>query len=251
LLAQNEAARPALRQYAIGLLRPQFKQLGWEPKSGESFGQRELRQSLITSLGKFGDPEIVSGARRRFQQFLHDPSSLSPSIATAVIGVAGQHADQDVFNALQTLAQKALTTEEKNRYYNAIFAVDDPALAQQALRLALSEQTPALISTRVVAAVAASGKHLPQAWAYAKANGDALLGKVSAFARNRYFGNVVSNAADRTIADDLETFAATKLAADAMTETRRFSDRIRQNAKRKALLLPQIPASLKSGRLPS
>ena len=246
LIGKN-ALRPAFRSMAIAALKPKFTSLGWDPGPGEDEAISILRANLISTLGDLDDPSVVAEARAHFQKFLADPKSLSPTTADAVMNVVGRHADAKTYEALLNLGQKALTFEEKQRYYFAAFSVEDDQLAARALSLSLDPATPELIANSTVASVAGDGQHLDMAWTFAKAHGDALLARSPSFGRNNYLGRIVATSTDPAIADDLVTYAGAHLPADALTESRRAADAIRVRARLRVRLMPQLESALAPG----
>jgi len=239
-MMHGEALREPLHRYAIALLAPKFAQLGWTVKPGEPFQATELRAKLLRELGDYGDKAVIAEAQKRFQAFLIKPESLPASIIDPVVRIAGRYADTATYDALLTLAQKALTSEEKSRYYGAIGSAEDPKLAERSLPLALSADVPPLFANRMVSLVSLAGEHEQLAWAYAKAHGDELVAKVAMFGRNRYFPTIVSGSSDPAVADDLEAYVKAHLPPEALTETHRTVDAIRIRAKLKARVLPQV-----------
>ena len=93
-LARDRAERPAIQRYARAKLRPVFDRLGWEGSGSGDDDDTLLRASLISSLGDFGDEEIIAEAKRRFAGFLQDPKSLAPALRDAVTHIVGITADR-------------------------------------------------------------------------------------------------------------------------------------------------------------
>ncbi len=59
-------------------LTPMLKDVGWEPKPGESDEQRTLRARLFNALGYDArDPEVLAEARKIADKALDDPSSVN------------------------------------------------------------------------------------------------------------------------------------------------------------------------------
>ncbi|MES2300044.1 MAG: M1 family metallopeptidase [Pseudomonadota bacterium] len=237
-LARNEALRPALQRFAIGIAVPKFKQLGWDAKPGEAFEQTQLRTRLGAFLGTLGEPEVLAQARRRFVRFQADPASLAPAMLDVVIGTVGRHADQATFDALLAAARKAEGTEEKARFYGAVFGALDPTLAAQVLPMAMSPEVPPLIASDALAAVAAD--HPDMAWAYAREHSAALLKLQPDYGRDEFLPRVVSGSSDVATADALEAFVKATMGADAMIPAKRVAELIRVRAQRKARLMPQL-----------
>jgi aminopeptidase N len=243
----NESSRTSMHEFAVQLLAPRFAQLGWDEKAAESVEDRQLRGELAQALSDYGDAAVIAAGRARFARLAADPSSVPTSLIDAVVNIAGRHADQATYDTLKGLAERALTTEEKFRYYRALGRVLDPALADQALRLASASAVPQIIRNDIVADVARSD-HLDAAWAYAREHSDALLADMTVGAGSRYFGRIVETSASAAQADELEDFVKARLPEGALINAHRTADEIRTRAKLKARLLPQLESAL-SGQL--
>jgi len=233
-----------LRNYAIGILQPKLKEIGWDAQAGEDFNQTVLRESLINNLGRFGDKEVIAEAKKRFQAMLLDPASLSPKLVSPVISIVGRYADAAQFDALEKLARAAVSSEEKQRYFFALLTVNDPKLAERALALSLDSSVPQMLAIMVVPTVSQAGGHETLAWSFAKDNVDALLNRTTAFHRLQYLGSVAGGSSNAGLADELESFGKLHLPEEAKVETHKAAESIRLNAKRKALFVPQIEAAL-------
>lgn len=245
-LLQGEALRPHFRRYAIALLAPKLKDLGTDPKPSDSAQILQLRADLFDALGSFGDESIIAEAKAQFRSFVADPASLPVSLADPVTHTVGRYADAETYQLLAALGAKALTTEEKLRYYTALESALEPTLADKTLALTLSDEPlPPNVSLRILPHVAGDGEHLAQTWAFAKLHGDVLAKKVGSRYINRLFPDVVSSSADPAIADDLEAYVKANLPPDSLTRAHRTADAIRFRAKLKARLLPQLSGILK------
>jgi aminopeptidase N len=135
---QGSPKQKALDAYATRLITPEFVRLGWDAKLGENVLDTLLRPELITALGRFGDAPVIAEANRRFHAFVATPSSLPPSLRSAVLGIVGHTADQATYDTLRTLGVKATSTEEKLRYFMAMASASDPALIKQNVVFATS-----------------------------------------------------------------------------------------------------------------
>jgi len=242
--SQGQPIQAALRDYAIRILRPKLKEIGWDAQAGEDFNQTVLRESLINNLGRFGDKEVIAEAKKRFQAMLLDPASLSPKLVSPVISIVGRYADAAQFDALEKLARNAVSSEEKQRYFFALFTVNDPKLAERALALSLDSSVPQMLAITVLPTVSRAGGHETLAWSFAKDNVDALLNRTTAFHRLQYLGSVAAGSSNASLADELESFGKLHLPEEAKVETHKAAESIRLNAKRKALFVPQIEAAL-------
>ncbi|KQQ86792.1 hypothetical protein ASF77_19040 [Massilia sp. Leaf139] len=245
-LARGEPEQALIRQFVLRFLAPRFAALGWEPKAGESAEDRQLRALLAASLARSGDERAIDEARRRFARFQADPDSISPEMLDFVVNTVGRYADGATYAALGKQAAAAATDEERNRFGGAMTLVRDPALAADALRMAISPEMPANLSSVIVAGV--GREHPDQAWAFAVANRDTLLKSTDAVGRNRALASVVAGSSDARHADMMEQYVGQNFGPDALVEARRVGNGIRVRAAQKARLLPQVRAALQAAQ---
>ena len=128
--------------YARSVLAPAFAALGWDAKPGQPSAQQELRRTLISDLGAWGDEDIFRGARLRFAQFLKDPASLPANEQAPILAVVAHNADAKTFEQLHQLARGAKNLSEIERFYSALAQVRDPQLAEQAAQIIMSSEIP-------------------------------------------------------------------------------------------------------------
>ena len=240
--ARDDAHRPdlraALRRFAIAVASPKYQQLGWDSVAGEPVDRAQLRTALLRFLVNMGDPAVMAEARVRFDRYLVEPKSLEPALLDVVTRAVGRHADQATYDTLLDSARKAEGTEEKNRFYAAALSVRDPALAAQAMPLALSKELPPLVASRVL--VQLSAEHTGLVWSYAKQHADALLKMQPDYARNEFFPSLMRSASDAAYADALQAFVKAHHPPEAQVLAERSAEGIRLRAQRKARLLPQL-----------
>ena len=243
-LARGEPEQPLIRRFLVQFVQPRFAKLGWEPRAGESSEERQLRALLASTLARAGDERAIQEARRRFARYQADPSSISPEMLDFVVNTVGRYADGATYAALGKQVAAAATDEERNRFGGAMTLVQDPVLAADALRMAMSPQMPANLAGVIVANI--GREHPDQAWEFAVANRDALLKSADAVGRNRALASVVAGSSDARHADMMEQFVGQHFGPDALVEARRVGNGIRVRAAQKARLLPQVRAALQA-----
>ncbi|HTP84331.1 MAG TPA: M1 family metallopeptidase [Alphaproteobacteria bacterium] len=241
-LERGRPGRAAFQAYIRSRLRPVFDRLGWQPRAGEPEDDTMLRASLIDTLGWFGDPQIVAEAKRRFASYLRRPSSLPPSLKDPVSAVVGRGADTAMYDRLLALARAATSTEDRVRYYNALAAARDPALARRTLALALSDELPSSLASRLIFGVAAAGEHPDLAWSFLRANFAALIERQSPQFGDYAAAGLLSNFSDPARATELEQFAPAHATSGGRIESARAVETILINADFVARQLPAIDA---------
>ncbi len=189
-------------------------------------------------------PAAVAESRARFWRFVADRSSLPVSLTDAVLRSAGRHADAAIWAQLKALAESALASEEKFRYYEALAQARDPgarraqpgARARARRAAAGAPRHPARRSRPPV--MAGWRGHSPRS----------MPTSCSPTPRATPAGGCSlawwTRSASAATADELEAFVAARLPADALVDARRAGDEIRTRARLKARLLPQLEAAL-------
>jgi aminopeptidase N len=173
---RGSAGHDAFATYARSIIKPLEARLGWHGKPGESADLQKLRRTAIEDLGAWGDPEVISEARRRFAAFVHDRKAISPDDQPMILNVVAQYADTATFDELHALAKQSQDESEKRRLYRALALVRDPKLAQQAADIALSPEIPPQLQTlRLRMFYGMSGERPKLAWATFSGNIGPLL----------------------------------------------------------------------------
>ncbi len=240
-LERGLPGRSAFQAYARARLQPPFARLGWDRRAGESEDDTILRGKLIGQLGALGDRSVIAEAKRRFAALLKDPRSLDANLRGPVIFIAGRWADSTIWNQLRTLAHKATSTEERVRYYVALAAAIDPALAKEALALTLTDEVPNEIANGIMMEVAA-GEHPQMAFAFVKAHFDALSAKRGPYFRSFFMSSLMSHFAERKYAEELARFAPAHETPGGRIAAARAEEEIVEAADFRARQVPAIDA---------
>ncbi|MCP1246108.1 M1 family metallopeptidase [Acetobacter cerevisiae] len=134
--------RAAFRAYARKQLAPVLARLGWDQKVDENVLDTMLRPSVISVLGRFEDPAVVTEADKRFARWQADPASLKPDLVGVVARIAMTHADEKTYAAMAEKVRTTQATEVKLRLFNALAAATNPALIEKNVALAYSGAIP-------------------------------------------------------------------------------------------------------------
>lgn len=243
LFTRGESIRPRFEQFVIKTLRPKLQELGMDEKATDTIEQRQLRTRLSGLLVEVGDEVVLTDGRARYQRFVADANSVPPSQLSLVLGIAGREADQATYDKFGKLASTALRGDEKFRYFGALAAAKDPALAQQTMQLALATNLPPLVTNNVLSSVSRAG-HMQMAWDFAKQNKDVVLKGMDAKTLSNSFFSIVSASSNAAMADEVLAFTKANLPADAMVEAERVAAAIRTRAGIKSRLMPQLDRAL-------
>lgn len=229
-------AQGFVARYASARLRPVLDRLGWAPLPNEKPNDAVLRAELIAALGKFGDPDVVAEANRRYRT--EDPSVQAGPLRLTILGVVAAHADAAAWDRLHRAAQPETNPLVRTQLYRLLGATRDETVARQALDLALSGEAGATNSSQIVAAVAET--HPDLAFNFALENREKVEALVDVSSRSRFLPGLASGSANPETIARLEDYATrfmtpqSRKAADvAMAAVR---DRVRVRETR----LPEI-----------
>jgi aminopeptidase N len=237
-LQRGRPGQAAFAAYARGALRPMFDRIGWQAVDGEPTDRALLRTRLIRTLGDFGDEAVLAEAKRRFDAFQQDAASLPPNLRDSVTHLVGRGADRATYQTLLELGRKSTNTEERVRYYSALAAALDPALARETLAIALTEELPSDVGRRLIGWVA-EAEHPDLAVEFVKNNFETLATKLGSSFRNTFVSNLMANFSDPARAEELKQFAPAYETSGGRMVAERTRERILADAE---LVAEQMPA---------
>ena len=161
---------------ARSIVRPVADSLGWDPRPGETPEVARLRRTLQADLGAWDDGQVLAAARRRFARFVSDRSAIPPDDQETILAIVLRSADAATFSQLHAIARAETDETAQRRDYAALMQVGDPALAEQAARIALSaEIPPQAVAIRLRLVVLLAGRHPQLAWRTFRDHADELL----------------------------------------------------------------------------
>ena len=241
---RGDAARQAkFRAFAIRTLSPVFERIGWEARAGEADPIAILRTQLIGTLGALGDTAVVKESRRRYEASAADANAMPAALRKTLLGVVATHADSATWDRLHATAKGETTPLVKDQFYLLLSSAEDPALAQRALELALTDEPGETNSARMISAVAHS--HPELAFDFAAAHREQVNTKVDTTSLSRYYPGLASNSLDATTIGKLRAFAEKHIAAGSRRAVDTAVANIEYRMKVRAERLPAIDAWLR------
>jgi len=166
LLIGNEDFVDAFDRFARDLLRPAYKRLGWDAQPGDSHLTLLLRTRILSSLGLFGDEEVIAEARRRFSVFLDDRTTLVPDLRAVVYTTVVAHGgDQDFDNVMRVFKETTLQ-EERVRCMRALGNTRKQHLIDRVLNFCMSDEVRSQDTYIVLASVSSHRHGRASSWAF-------------------------------------------------------------------------------------
>jgi hypothetical protein len=237
--------RETFRAYARGLLNPALATLGFDARSGDSDNAGVLRNTLIQTLGEFGDKMVIAEAHRRFEAIVADPAAANGPTARAVIAVTAQNADQATFDQLRKMAATTTDSLQKQHLDFALPTATDPAILRQALALTLTDEIPTTSGPRMLYVAAQADPDIT--WAFATEHRPYFESRLDSLQRYQLYPRVASSSADPARADQLQAFADKYIPASARRDVLKAEDAIRTRVRLRKDVLPQIDRWLTKG----
>ena len=224
LLIQHTDAVDDFKAYNRNLYSKVFQQVGWEAKDNEGPLTAMLRDLVITKLGRNQEQSVVDEAKRRFLDF-YNGQPLSADLRDPVFVTVMSNGDEDLFNKMLELYDKADSLEQKTRISRSIGSVKDEALIKRVLDFAMSDKVRSQDTVFVIGGVTGSVRGRELAWEFLKKNwaqlleryeGGFLLSRLVKMTETfvteekakeieQFFAEHPAPAAERTIKQSLET----------------------------------------------
>ena len=199
----DASGQERLAHVASARLGPILKRLTWTEIAGEKPNDAVLRAELIGVLGKFGDPEVVAEANRRYTT--GDPSAISGPLRTTILEVVARHVDAAGWERLHTQARDEKKPLVRDELYKLLGAARDKTLAQRALDLALTEEAGPTNSSQIIGTVAEA--HPDLAFDFAVQNREKVESRVDVSSRSRFLPRMASGSADPAMIAKLQDYA--------------------------------------------
>ncbi len=240
----NDADRDSYRAWLRGYLSPMLKDVGWEPKPGESDERRTLRGRLFNALGYDArDPQVLAEARRLAEKVLDDPSSVDRQLAGGAMALAALNGGEDFYARLMTALKNPKSPEEYYMYLFTLPQFSDPKLLQRTLDYSISPDVRSQDALGVLTSVMANPDGQKLAWDFVLSHWDAVQKVGGPFASAQVVGTT-SSFCDAHMRDQVvEFYAAHKIEAAERTY-RQAIERINNCVDLKSQQEPQLASWL-------
>jgi aminopeptidase N len=190
----DKGARAKLAALAHTVLFARLQQLGFDPKSGESVADTDLRSTLLATFGNMADPAVVAEARRRFARLQTDRSALDGPLKTTWLAIVSRNATPAEWDLLRALGKAAPSEVEKHLFYSQLANAIDDTLAQRTLDLALTDEPGATTSATMVDTV--SNHHPDLTYDFALAHEPQILAMLDDYSKNDFIPELAATSRD-------------------------------------------------------
>ena len=210
----QDAYRAWVRQYVA----PGIKEVGWEPKPGESDEYRALRARFFGSDGYDGrDPAALAEAKKLADKALADSSSVDSDLAGTAFGLVAINGDAAFYDKLMMGLKNPKSPEDYYLYFYTLPGFSDPALLQRTLDFAISSDVRSQDALGLIDGVLNNKDGRKLAWDFIQTHWDAIAKAGGPFASAQVVG-ATSGFCDAAMRDQVtEFFTAHKVEAAERT----------------------------------
>ena len=240
----NETDRDSYRAWLRQYLTPIAKEVGWEPKAGESDEQKTLRAGLLNALGYDArDPNTLAQARKIADKALQDPTSVDRDLASGAIALAALNGDEAFYDRVMAALKNPKSPEEYYMYFFALPQFGDQKLLQKTLDYAISPDVRSQDALGLVTSVMANPAGEKLAWNFVLAHWDAVQKVGGPFASAQVVG-ATSAFCDAHMRDQVVDFYAAHKIEAAERTYRQSIERINNCVDLKTQQEPQLASWL-------
>ncbi len=240
----TDADRETYRTWLRSFLSPILKDVGYEPKPGESDEQRTLRARLFRASGfDARDPETLAEARKIAEKALADPNSVDRELASSALPLAALTGDQVFYDKLMTALKNTKSPEEYYMYFFTLPRFGDPQLLQRTLEFAISPDVRSQDALQLVGEVMENPAGQQLAWNFVRQHWSEMEKAGGPFASAEVVG-ATSSFCDTGLRDQVSEFFSAHRVAAAERTYKQSIERINNCIDLKTQQAPQLASWL-------
>ena len=189
----SEAQRPALAQAVRDIMGAAAARLGWVARPGEDELTRQLRGSVIGTLGTLGEDQGVQArARELYAQWTADPASADRDLVPPLINILAHAGDAARYQDFKKNFKSARTPQEEQRYLFSLANFRAPDLLRQTMEMTLSGEVRTQNAPFLMHSLLYNTVSRYEGWDFVRKNWDAMVSKFPDSALPRMCEAIVS-----------------------------------------------------------
>jgi len=233
---RGRPAHERFLQYGLSVFEPLAARVGWDTAAGENTSVATLRRQVLELLADWGSAPVQAEALRRYRRFLADRRTLSADDQELVLGIVARDADSGRYAELLQLAQSATSSAEQRRYYLALAAVRDPALATRVAALAVDALPPQARRVAFLLVQGLAAEHPQLAWRTFQAHHELLMAASVSNGPSTLARTVPAIFWEAAPAEEIEAWLRRELPAAAVPLLASSMEGLRQRLRERELL---------------
>ena len=137
-VASTQEERDVLAAWMRRTFAPVYAQLG-DASASDTSNKRALHAYLFSILASAGrDANLRAQARQIADQYLADPSSVSPTLGQTALSIAAENGDAALFDKLQKIYETSSNPELQNTALRELVMFTNPDLLERAMQYSVS-----------------------------------------------------------------------------------------------------------------
>ena len=137
-VASTQEERDVLAAWMRRTFAPVYAQLG-DASASDTSNKRALHAYLFSILASAGrDANLRAQARQIADQYLADPSSVSPTLGQTALSIAAENGDAALFDKLQMIYETSSNPELQNTALRELVMFTNPDLLERAMQYSVS-----------------------------------------------------------------------------------------------------------------
>lgn len=221
--------------YAASLFENVANKVGWDTKEGEGHLTALLRTLVLSAAGKYGHAGTIAEAKKRFERFLDDRSSLAADLRSVVYRICLANApegDSSVYESVLRIFRETDLHEEKERCMRSLGSSSDPKLLERTLQFAIGPEVRSQDTVFVIGSVAANPLGMELAWKFVQENWAELFKRYDGgFLLSRLVQMTTANFNTEEKAKEIEAFFDAHKTPAAERAVKQSVEKVRSNAR--------------------
>ncbi len=170
LLADEDPAVAGFERRVVALVGPALTALG-EPLDGESDLTAKLRGLLLSMMAiQGGDDAALQRARRHYEDWSSDATSVDAELAAAATGVVAATGDAADYEQMFEQAMHAKNPQVQLRHLYSLAEFDDADLVNRTCELAMSDRVKSQNAPFLMRACIGNRHHGAESWNFLRRN---------------------------------------------------------------------------------
>ncbi|MBV8773999.1 MAG: M1 family metallopeptidase [Deltaproteobacteria bacterium] len=170
--------RAALARAVRDVAGPAAARLGWNAAAGEDELTRQLRATLIGTLGTLGeDQEIQARAKELYAEWSRDPARADRDLMPQLITILAHTGDRARYQEFKQRFKSARTPQEEQRYLFSLANFRDPDLLRQTMEMMLDGEVRTQNAPFLAHSLLANPVSRYESWDFVRKNWDAMVQK--------------------------------------------------------------------------
>lgn len=210
LLARNlsENVQNKLKLWRNDFLQNLKNKLGWEKLESDSHGDVLLRSTVIDTLGKSGDAEIVATSRKMFADHLAKTQEIPGDLRSAVYATVAANAEnvEDIEKLIQLWRDNKDSQEQQAIVERSIGYVQSETNIQKVMEFIQNDVKMCNVPFAYVGLCYGSNAGAEATWSYIKNNLKEILHNCMGFLRQAMFARTICVFGTSEKCDEIKKF---------------------------------------------